>query len=382
MLKVLFFVPDQSGSAFYRLIQPAAHLDSQGLAQVAIAGPREERDQVYDAIAVSDVLIFGKVSTESKAQLFEGIRKYGKKVVMDVDDDMFNLSPYSPFYGQIGTEEAWHIDEMGQRIPLWRDGLDGFDIKKNQDHAERFKRCLRSVDLITVSSPYLAELYRDFAPTALVPYAVDAKWWKPVKLKYPGQSIRLGWRGSQSHYEDLMWIKPVITKLLEAHRQLKIVMLGWCPQAWANGFEGRIEVHPWVPNEFYPNYMMSLGCDLSFTPWTTIPFNKGKCETPWIEWSALGVPGVYPAVSPLTEAISHNETGLLALSLEGWFESLNKLIKDPGLRDRVGRTARTKVETDWDVRKTILKYQKLLEGLCSTKSLELKGDQVGLLHTA
>ena len=382
MLKILFFVPDESGSAFYRLIQPAAHLDSQGLAQVSIVGPQEERDQVYDAIAVSDVLVFGKVSTENKARLFEEVRKYGKKVVMDIDDDMFNLSPYSPFYAKIGVKEFSHIDETGAAIPLWKDGLGGFDIKKNQERAERFRGILRSVDLITVSSPYLAELYREFAPTALIPYALDASWWKPAKVKYPERYLRLGWRGSQSHYEDLMWIKPVFNDLMKRHSYLKLIMVGWCPQAWANGFEGRIEVHPWVPNQFYPNYMMSLGCDLSFTPWASIPFNKGKCETPWIEWSALGVPGVYPAVSPLTEAIAHNETGLLALSLEGWFESLNKLIKDPGLRDRIGRAARTKVEKDWDVRKTILKYRDLMEDLCSTKSLELKRDLVEPLPTA
>lgn len=374
MLKALFFIPSDTGSAFYRVIQPARLLHQHGLALVAHVLPRgEDLDKVGEAIAWADVLVFSLVCSERRAELITRVREYGKRVIMDMDDDLFNLSPYSPHYVNLGLEECVHVTEDGREVKLWEDGKN-IDLEKNRANKRWLEACLQAVDLITVSTPHLAKVYGEYNRTTVIPNYVDLTLWpRSGRVEYPGGAVRLAWRGGWSHYEDLMWVKRPLERLFERHDKLKLIMSGWCPQGFvAKLGEERVERYPFAGNALYVSHLAGLGADAAFYPWKPIPFNQGKTNLAWLEWSALGVPGVYPALSPYTEDIRHGDTGLVAMSEEGWFESLNRLVKDRNLRERIGRAARAEVEKKWDAQKHAHEYQTILEALCSISSLDRK----------
>lgn len=389
-LNVLFFQYDRSGSTFYRLLQPAQKLDQYGLCNVGVMERGYSAQARYDAIKISDVLVFYSSASPEMAENFYTLRKAGKKIVMDMNDDIFNVSPYSIHYRVFGTREAVHSNGNGEFVKLWEDGQGGFSIAANRKNLEQQKEVLRAVDLITVTTPYLAKLYSEFNETAVLPDMMDLEALKPLWVTYPENAFRLGWRGGESHYEDLMYVKEPLEKLFQAHANLKLVMSGFCPgslvrdilppedmarfETWGPANEkspnaGRyfnspkLEAYPFCGHPAFEWHMMALGCHMAFYPWSDIAFNQGKNNICWQQWSAIGVPGVYPAMAPYTDHVVHGETGLIAGSKEGWFECINKLILDKPLRRRIGRQVRREVEENWDINKGVIKYKEVYENL-------------------
>src|SRR3990167_524794 len=360
-LRVLFYVGDNTGSAWYRQVQPALKLEQHKLAeagifQVGIDSP----DQLPKAIDASDVLVFSRSISPRLADQLHDIKKVGIKVVIDINDDWFHVDPFSPHYQHLGLEEyASHTPE-GVIFKIWEDGRicpngEKFDIKKNREQIEFYKALWKEADLITCTTPYLAEIYGQFAPTVVLPNMVDLQIWKNVHTHYLQENYRrLGWRGGPSHFQDIMTLRHVAWRLLNKWQNLKLVLSGHHFKSFTQDFPGeRVELHGWMGNVAYPWHMMALGIDVAFYPWLDTEFNKGKNNLAWVEWSAVGVPGVYPALKPYMDHVKHGETGLLALSEEGWFESINKLIKDQFYRRRIAQNARAEVEKNWDINKRI-----------------------------
>src|SRR3990167_6635054 len=319
-LRVLFYVGDNTGSAWYRQVQPALKLEQHKLAeagifQVGIDSP----DQLPKAIDASDVFVFSRSISPRLADQLHDIKKVGIKVVIDINDDWFHVDPFSPHYQHLGLEEYPSHTPEGVIFKIWEDGRicpngEKFDIKKNREQIEFYKALWKEADLITCTTPYLAEIYGQFAPTVVLPNMVDLQIWKNVKLVLSGHHFK----------------------------------------SFTQDFPGeRVELHGWMGNVAYPWHMMALGIDVAFYPWLDTEFNKGKNNLAWVEWSAVGVPGVYPALKPYMDHVKHGETGLLALSEEGWFESINKLIKDQFYRRRIAQNARAEVEKNWDINKRI-----------------------------
>ena len=318
----------------------------------------------------SDVIVFARSTSINLAEQFKVISASGKTIVMDIDDDWFTVSPYSPHYQRLGTEEVVHAQNNGDILHLWKDG-ENINLEDNRRTLDQFKQALSAADLITVTTPYLAELYGEYGKTAVLPNYVDLNIWKALEVKYPEPYIRLGWRGGHSHYEDLLQVQPVIRELMEKHKNLKLIMAGWCPNGWKKALpQDRIEEHPWFGNAAHPYAMMTLGIDVAFCPRQCIPFNKGKDWLAWIEWSAMGVPGVYAAMEPFTSHIRHGDNGMIAASQQGWYEGLNKLITYHTLREGMGRRAREDIERKADVNREIHSYKEEYES-CTTKSPKL-----------
>lgn len=361
-LGVLFFPFDLGGSTFYRLLQPAQKLNQHGLCHVGIAQPSDSTEARYEAIKVSDVLVFYSSASPQMADQFHHIKQAGKKIVMDMNDDIFNVSPYSIHYRTLGTKEAIHCSPEGEFIKMWEDG-ENIDIEQNKKNLEEQKEVLRSVDLITVTTPYLANIYSEFNQTAVLPDMVDLEVFKSLWVTYPENAFRLGWRGGESHYEDLMYAREPLERLFQAHANLKLIMSGFCPKSLTKNMpQERIEVYPFFGHPTFEWHLMALGCHMSFYPWADIAFNAGKNNLCWQQWSAIEVPGVYPAMEPYQNVI-HGETGLIAGSKEGWFECINKLTRDKPLRRRIARQARREVEEKWDINRGIELWKGAYENL-------------------
>lgn len=363
-MNILFINPgDNSGSSFYRIQQPAQKLEEHGLAIVGLLQGNEPIGVKVRAMKGSNVLVFARSTSPRLADQFKVISGCGKTIVMDIDDDWFNVSPYSPHYQRLGTEEVVHAQNNGDILHLWKDG-ENINLEENRRTIDQFKKALEAAHLITVTGPYLAELYGEFGKTAVLPNFVDLNIWKVLEVKYPEPYIRLGWRGGHSHYEDLLQVQPVIKELMDKHKNLKLIMAGWCPKGWKKHLPPeRIEEHPWLSNAAYPYGMMTLGIDVAFCPRQIIPFNKGKSWLAWIEWSAMGIPGVYAAMEPFTSVIRHGDNGMIAASQQGWYEGLNKLITHHQLRKDMGMRARKDIEEKADVNREIYRYKEAYEAI-------------------
>lgn len=275
------------------------------------------------------------------------MRKYqalGIKVVMDYDDLYFNVSPFNIAYRQIGTEEVQvRNPKTGDIQYLWKDGVDGFDLKANQKKFHAWVQTLQEADLVTTTTVYLKNAMLEASgrqgPIAVVPNAIDLKQWKPLDVRDKFQdAFRFGWAVSASHGEDWLFIKPAINKFLENHKDAKFVCLGDTYLDIKKGFpEGQVEWYPMsdLHEYHYSMRMPMLGLDVAIAPLADLEFNKCKSPLKYAEYTAFGWPVIAQNMEPYSSHIINGETGLLAKTHEDWVNCLETLYRDKTLRSKL-----------------------------------------------
>jgi len=174
--------------------------------------------------------------------------------------------------------------------------------------------------------------------------------------KNESNEIRLGWQGGSAHYQDLHLIRKPLWKLLDKHPNLKIVLQGVGfnalfspnPDNGMKDYSDRIEWRAWHSDvKTYPIDLRDMKADIAMCPVIDDPFNRGKSELKWIEFSAMKVPCV---VSPVCyKSVKHGRTGLVANTEDEWFEHLDKLISDETYRLEMGERAYNRIKNHHSV---------------------------------
>lgn len=335
------------GCAMYRLVFPATALAAQGM-DVA-EGRREDIQAVWrrtpDGPRVAwaepldcDVAVFQRVCRRDIVDCIPSWQRHGTAVVMDVDDLLSAVDPGNPAFA------AYHPS----------------NVAENWHHLER---ACRMADMVTVSTPALAERYgrhgrvrvlrncvpewylsvqqgsgpgRSFGESLDVPVGqgeVTARGISTLPVALTPDPPVLGWAGRVNvHAADLA---VVGTAVAQALRQTGAIFraVGDPATLTALGVEG--EVVPFMPFEDYPAQVARL--DVGIAPLAETKFNRGKSALKPLEMAALGVPFV---ASPLSEYARLSELGAgdLASRPRHWLAALRRLLTDAEYRaERAGR---------------------------------------------
>ena len=67
----------------------------------------------------------------------------------------------------------------------------------------------------------------------------------------------------------------------------------------------------------------------------------------YLEYAALGAPGVFSALDPYMDVVRNGENGLLAADLNAWDNQLSRLIEDTELRTQIALQAQADVRRNW-----------------------------------
>jgi len=281
----------------------------------------------------SDVVVWQALDFRHSLELFEDMRqRHQKPFLMEIDDYVADVPV---------TNEA----HSG-----YRPGSIRYQVATAQ---------MRGSDGIIVSTPYLAERYREFNDRIyVIPNSIDLKAWKAPKPK-KSDRIRIGWIGSGAHSADLEMVAPVIEEVTRKH-----------PKAWFYCIHGVPEIykdmpkvywtHKWATINLYPRAMASYRFDIGIAPLVDNNFNRGKSNLRWLEYSALKIPTVASPLPDFKRVIQSGVNGYLANSLDEWKDSLCALIEDEDHRRRMGLEAYKTVKRDFSVSKTARTYLNLL----------------------
>lgn len=257
-----------------------------------------------------------------------------KLMVTDIDDDIFNISPFNNAYSFAGLQEVFYEGKH-----LWKNGVNGFDTEKNKDLLAMKVEMLRNSDLITVTTPILKERLSkmiDNPNIEVLPNCINFNHWKKWPLK-KGKEIRIGWTGGSSHYEDWFSIKDGLLEVFKKHPECKLVIQG-------SNFPGLIkdiphELHDWIDWEGHPYKAASLNLDIAIIPLNDNVFNQSKSCIKWYEFSALGVPCLVSNVAPYSLEIENGKTAVCYNNSKEFVAGLEKLIADKKLRTTIGNNA-------------------------------------------
>jgi glycosyltransferase involved in cell wall biosynthesis len=284
-------------------------------------GPQVDPEKIAQADAVIIQRDFPRF-VEPCAQVLINARQGHKPVIYEIDD----LLPALP-----ESHISWADLSWVQQPLLW--------MAVEADWVVTSTSGLRSALLPLNPNIQVLPNYLD---DRLWPFALPAK-------KEAEEPLTIGYMGGQSHAPDLEMLLPVLRRVLEAYPgQVALRFWGIAPPAEI-GENPSVE---WVPLEIldYPEfarYFSTQSCDIAVAPLVDHPFNRAKSAIKFLEYSALGWPGVYSRLEPYEGLVVSGDNGFLASTEQDWFESLSRLITDHALRLQIAGNAQHTVRQNW-----------------------------------
>jgi glycosyltransferase involved in cell wall biosynthesis len=251
--------------------------------------------------------------------------KEGKPVVFDLDDLLFYLPENHP--------DRQFLESGPSLLPMFQ--------------------TLMEADLVSVATPGL----RDFLITynenvAVLPNYLDDNLWQlksPVLKPSEHETLTIGYMGGNSHRPDLEFITPVLVDLIKRYpREIRFQFWGAQPPAEF----ASLEQVQWTPVDIFTYkdfsaFFQTQTADIFIAPLFDNQFNRCKSPIKFLEYSALGVPGIYSHLETYMEVITHGHNGLLAASLDEWTDCLIQLIEDKELRFNIAKNAQETIKSYW-----------------------------------
>jgi len=227
-------------------------------------------------------------------------------------------------------------------------------------------------DLVTVATEPLRDYLLPFnEKIEVIPnYLNDTLWSFRNFEKPPAQDdvITIGYMGGHSHKPDLLLVLPALRIIKEKYPHriryhfwgieppeelIEISQIDWCPP---KSYEYRDFV----------NFFQTQRADIAIAPLCDNLFNSCKSPIKFMEYGAVGIPGIYSDVKPYSNIVTNGEDGFLASSYDDWVSMLSSLIDDPNLRFKFAINALEKIKRQWLLSNNFLKqinvYQNLLDG--------------------
>lgn len=329
MLKITAWGND-SGAKNWRLSNPFKYLRKKGIdAQVSKHFINEEEARYSDINVVQS-----STDKEGIAMLYQLQQEEGKKLVVECDD-WLDLNDDSPF---VADHAKW-------------------------DARRVITRTMEVADMVTTTTPHIAKNLRLYNDNVVVlPNYIDLDEWNLPRLENDTGKIRIGWAGSITHVEDVRMILEPLRRICKEFKNVQLIMVG-DPRVTAL-FKGLpVEGQNGVPWEAWPSKLRSLRLDIGLAPLQDNEFNRCKSNIKWIEYSVMGIPGVY---SPTVYADGYDFDGVygqIARNEEQWYRCIKNYIICENLRRDIANRARGCIIRGYTLKTNIKKWVKAYKSL-------------------
>ncbi len=279
----------------------------------------------------------------------------GAKLVVDADDDMFNVHPQNYAY------KFHYPGSPKQKILSY---------------------LFANADAITVSTePLKRVMERMFrAPVTVLPNSIDESIWNHAQsradeieiftereelttevIKPNPEAIRIGWVCSVSHEQDAPVLLEPMKEILAKYPNVEFWCIGWKPLIfdelprtyWVKGTSDYVD---------YPKFLCGLGLDISVAPLIKDEFNRSKSNIKWLESTMAGIPVVATDYDPY-ESIDNYKTGYLAKNGSQWVKYLSWLIENKEKRLELAKNAKKVVLEKFSSKKITPRYEEFIDSL-------------------
>lgn len=223
----------------------------------------------------------------------------------------------------------------------WFGGVPGYNpaSKLPANMVRSMHLAMREADLITCSTPELAESYAVLGPTVVLPNYLDPEIWRPFQDQPRVRShIHVGWAGA-FHWRagDLELFKPWLYDFLDSHREVRFAAIGcaellnWLgidgittipPPTGPRTIEANKNIHPY---KHLPGMLLHL--DVGLIPLIFNRFNQAKSWCKGLEYGAMGIPAVASPSREYRQYIRPGVNGLLVRN-QIWRKQIETILDD------------------------------------------------------
>lgn len=249
IIKCLVLCPNaQDATSFYRAAGPFAVMRKQFPIEFTYASQVD-----WPLLSNHDMVFFQRPFNESHLRVFDAAKDMNIPTWVDYDDDILNIPKTNPAYAVFQNNKG--------------------------------KTIIERADLLTVSTPQLAETYGKFRKdktTKVISNGIMV----PMKTE-PSQKREhpvVLWRGSPSHIGDT----SILTKWLSHPKfaKAKIHAVGFLPPDIAD--DPRVEHMPWIQLFDFYKYINHLAPNYIVVPLADNLFNDCKSNIAWLEGLSCG----------------------------------------------------------------------------------------------
>ena len=250
----------------------------------------------------SDVVISVRGCEKASLKIMESANRAGRYTIMFLDDDLIN-------------------------IPLNLDSTKYYNDKKLKKYIlEILANC---------------QILWGVNPRIKVPMKIEIEkkeWTEPVKVLYAG---------SIDHKQTLQKIiSPVITKFDETiNEKITFTFIGANPE-----IEKTKHYNYFQDYESYKKFVIEGKFDIGLAPIETTEFYKSKYYNKFLEYTSIGVVGIYTDTEPYNLIIKDEINGFLCENnSEKWYLKIKKIIENPSKISEILENAQRQVREDYNI---------------------------------
>jgi hypothetical protein len=190
-----------------------------------------------------------------------------------------------------------------------------------------------------VSTPTLAERYASLKPQ-LIPLHPQSRVVERIR------SFTLGYHGTASHQQELLWLYPLIVELQARYSNTLVEVYGDSKVRQVYGTLPRVQVQHPVPWEQYRQFTAGQHLDLLLCPLLDNSFNAARAAVKFFDAVRLGAVGLYSNRFPYATFVRDGQDGLLlGDDPQQWLSTIDRLLRQPQERDRLVAEARKRAST-------------------------------------
>lgn len=415
-LKVYTYAPrDHSASYYYRLLAPLKAMNDAGLPVTMMIDTDSNQIaplQRVQGLCEADIALMyqpvgeGPLNNIRQIQKFVPMKRDGEwvwptTVVVESDDNLFNVSPLNPAFRTLGVRDPAGNDiplgnhigvvQDGERVVRWIDGHEcdgtcgpsgkgncglGINLSQNRAMMDTYRKILTSADAITCSTEEVAKAMLKETPLRryrVFPNMIRFDDYEQVALApHPGE-VRILWQGGHNHYEDWFPLKKALGSITKKYPQVKWVIWGALyPWVLEEIPADRFTFKNWAPYQEYKLRMAMIGHDINLAPLSQSRFNVCRSAIKFYESSVLRDPAATLAqnTGPYQREIVPGETGLLFDNPKEFEEKLSLLIEDEIERKRLATNAKDWVHENRDLMKGVHSIYEYWQYLRAEKRLD------------
>ncbi len=260
------------------------------------------------------------------------LRRHARRLIFDFDDAVYRRDSYS----SKGSESS---------------------IRRR-----RFTAILHTADAVVAGNAFLrreAARFVDPRRIHVIPTCVEPQRYPLALHRRAGAGVQLVWIGSSSTLQGLERRQPLIDTVARQlpglefkvicdrfpqFKSMPIRAIGWSQASETEELATADIGVSWVPDD---------------------PWSLGKCGLKVLQYMAAGLPVVANPVGVQADMVRHGENGYLAETPAQWVEAIQRLARDPGLRQRMGRAGRRFVEQQFGAGQGVALWLQLLDRLVS-----------------
>jgi glycosyltransferase involved in cell wall biosynthesis len=330
---------------YYRIIQPLLNLPKDQFEvdiDHNVVGKHktlEETTKYYDIIYSSYI-----DTAEFYARLKVNCLHNNCDWVIDLDDNVWHVSPTHPYYEE---EYKPGCPSITKRVAILKDTT--YLTTTNSFLRYQMMESLgKNIKAIQIFPNYINLTDFDFNKI-------------PSK---EGKDIQIGYCGGSSHFDDIN--KPEFTKaiqiIMDKYPNVTLKTTFYMPQLKALfGYKykyslGRFSMDSYI-KELWPQMLGSS--DIMVAPLSWSKYSRAKSYIKYLEMGAGKKPMVCERIDPYNEILNnHEERGFLASTTEEWVKYLSMLIESPELRKKVGEEAYKYVKENHTIQENVDPYAK------------------------